>query len=134
MTKSILRTAAFSGAIAVALGALGAHALKVSLNPEALNSFETAVRYQFWHSLALLALAALQDKIAGVRAIFYLWSLGILLFSGSIYALVLAPLASTDLSFLGPVTPLGGVALIAGWLVLAISRTLPEKPSGKVEN
>lgn len=134
MTKSILRTAAISGAIAVALGALGAHALKVRLSPEALSSFETAVRYQFWHSLALLALAALQDKLTGVRAIFYLWSLGILLFSGSIYALVLAPLASANLSFLGPVTPLGGLALITGWVVLAISRILPEKPFGRGEN
>lgn len=111
--------AALSGALAVALGAWGAHGLRARLGPEALASWQTAVQYHLLHSVALLALAlhALRGgRGAAVPAA--LWIAGVLLFSGSIYALVLG-----GPRWLGPVTPVGGLALIAGWLaVLATAR------------
>lgn len=95
----------------VALGAFGAHALKGRLSPEALAVFETGVRYQAYHALALLLLAALRgpDRAA--------WCFvgGIVLFSGSLYALAL-----TGVRWLGAVTPLGGLLFLAGWLLLAL--------------
>lgn len=115
--------AALLGALSVALGAFGAHALKTRLAPDDLAIFDTAVRYQFYHALALLAVTPLQRwasqqgygaaarraHLAGLA-----WAGGIALFSGSLYLLV-----ATGIRQLGMVTPLGGVALIAGWLLLA---------------
>lgn len=96
----------------VALGAFGAHGLKNRLTPEMLTVFETGVRYQAYHALGLLLLAALRgpDK-AG-------WCFvgGILLFSGSLYALAL-----TGVRWLGAITPLGGLLFLAGWALLAFS-------------
>ena len=103
------------GAAAVVLGAFGAHALKERLGTDALQLWQTAVQYHFWHVLALLAVALAGSgpwfKTAG-----WLLIAGVLLFSGSLYALALgAPRA------LGMVTPLGGLALILGWLALAVA-------------
>lgn len=107
--------AALLGALAVMLGAFGAHALRGQLDDAALQIWHTAVEYQLWHALALLA-ASLAP--GGERRLLRITGLafatGIMLFSGSLYALALgAPHA------IGIVTPLGGVALIAGWLLLA---------------
>lgn len=112
---------ALSAAVAVALGALGAHALRGRLDASALSAFQTAVQYQFLHSLAVCIVALwlhgmAQDASARSGGVAAAWAfcVGILLFSGSIYGLVLgAP------RWLGPVTPVGGVAFIVGWLVLA---------------
>ena len=119
---SILRVAALSAALAVILGALGAHALAERLPPESLVSFVTGVRYHFWHTLALLLLVAVKDHLspAGFRHTAVLFIAGTLLFSGSIYALSTRVLYAADgLRWLGPVTPLGGLLLIAGWIRLA---------------
>jgi len=108
-----------SGAIAVALGALAAHALRAELSASAIHAFETGVHYQFMHALALCAVA-LWIRGAEPDAILYptiaAWSFvaGTVLFSGSLYALSLG-----GPRWLGPVTPIGGLALIFGWLVLA---------------
>jgi len=108
--------AALSACISVAAGAFGAHALAATLTPERLAVFETAARYQMYHALALLAVGLLATQ-ADSRALTiagWLFVAGTLLFSGSLYALTL-----TGTRWLGAVTPLGGVAFIAGWLALA---------------
>ena len=99
-----------------ALGALGAHGSACTAGPEMLAVFETGVRYQMYHALALLALGALAPGIAGRLATVAGWSFtaGIVLFSGSLYLLAL-----TDVRVLGAITPLGGVAFLIGWGCLA---------------
>lgn len=120
MSKSSLVSAGILGGTAVILGAMGAHALKTVLQAEQIQSFETAVRYQMWHAIALLALANYGDKIKHIRLISRLWIIGVILFSGSIYLLNLDELLHLNLSFLGPITPLGGLGMIAGWVLLVI--------------
>lgn len=115
------RTAASWGALlaglAVAAGAFGAHALRDTVGPADLDILETAARYQFYHGLALLAAAWLLDKgiVAASRAA---WSfiIGTLVFAGSLYLLVL-----TGQRWLGAITPIGGVALLAGWVMMAVA-------------
>ena len=108
------KTIAVLGALAVALGALGAHALKDVLDATSLASYRTAVLYHLFHSIALLAL--IRGNYKRITAQLWLW--GILLFSGSIYLLVTDELLGLSLSFLGPITPVGGLLLIGGWLSL----------------
>jgi len=117
--NSRIRIAALLGLVAVVLGALGSHALKARLAPEALESFEVGVRYQMLHALLLLAVEALPILIERYkRIITRLVVSGVLTFSGSIYLLSTRAISGLDLSFLGPVTPLGGLLLIAAWGVL----------------
>ena len=109
-----LIVAALSGTAAVVLGAFGAHGLRASATPEQLASWSTATQYHLLHSVALLALAlfgAQSGRPIGLPA--GLWTAGITLFSGSIYLLIL-----TSQRWLGPITPVGGLLLIAGWLAL----------------
>jgi uncharacterized membrane protein YgdD (TMEM256/DUF423 family) len=105
-----------SGFVGVALGAFAAHALKGQLDPGALSTFETGVRYQMYHAPALLAAgwACTRWGSAAASASGWLFLLGTLLFSGSLYALSLS-----GLRWLGAVTPLGGLAWLAGWICLA---------------
>lgn len=108
--------AGFAGASAVVLGALGAHALHDVLRPAMLEAWQTAVRFQFWHALALAlcTLLARRSHAAYLGAI--LFALGIALFCGSLYALALgAP------SAVGILTPLGGLAFVVGWIVLGVA-------------
>ena len=104
--------------LSVALGAFGAHGLRNTLSPEDLATFETGARYQMYHALALLAVAWAYARWEAplVHVAGWLFVVGIVLFSGSLYALVLS-----GQRWLGAVTPLGGVALLAAWLVLAWS-------------
>lgn len=108
--------AALSGALVVMAGAFGAHALEGALAPRLVAAFETGVRYQAWHTLALLAVLAWRgtSALAGQRLAMGLWAAGMLLFSGSLYAMAL-----TGARGLGMITPVGGVLMIAGWLALA---------------
>ena len=111
----ILAVAGLLGALAVAAGAFGAHGLAASVTPERLAVWETAAHYHLVHAVALLAVAAFGDRLGrAVRIAAAAFVLGMVVFSGSLYALVL-----TDSAWLGMVTPFGGLALIAGWLVLA---------------
>lgn len=106
------------GAAAVVLGAFGAHALKARLSPEALSIWQTAAQYHFWHALALLGVALALPQLPGgwIRAAGWLFVAGIFVFSGSLYALALgAPRA------LGMLAPLGGIALVLGWIAFAVA-------------
>jgi uncharacterized membrane protein YgdD (TMEM256/DUF423 family) len=108
----------FAG-IGVAAGAFGAHALASTLSSEALTTFETGVRYQMYHAFALLALAGAISRWPGSMKLFktagWLFTAGILFFSVSLYAL-----AVTGMSWLGAITPVGGVAFVLAWLLLLI--------------
>ena len=109
-----IQTAALFGALGVVLGAFGAHGLEARLTPDRLDVWTTAVDYHLLHAVALLALA-LYERATGakIRGPATGFTLGILLFSGSLYALALG-----GPRLLGPVTPLGGLCFIAGWLSL----------------
>lgn len=129
MKKQFLIFSGFSGAIAVALGAMGAHFLKSKLETglitEAnLQAFETAVKYQVYHSIALLIIALLSDKLNSklLPKAGYCFMAGIVLFSGSLYLLSTSTLLGlTKMRWLGPITPIGGLFFIAGWLLLAFA-------------
>lgn len=109
-----LGAAALLGASGVALGAFGAHGLRERLTPERLESWETAVLYHLLHAVALLSLALFERATGrGIALPAGLWTAGVVLFSGSIYLLALG-----GPRWLGPVTPLGGLSLLAGWLAL----------------
>lgn len=108
------KIAALLGALAVIFGALGAHMLRNLLDTNAMESFKTATMYQLFHAIALLTLPNDSKFIWTARC----WVAGILLFSGSIYLLVLDEHMGMNLSIIGPVTPLGGLFLITGWFVL----------------
>ena len=113
VSRTISIVGAVAGALAVALGAFGAHALRASLDVAASQTWHTAVEYQFWHALALLAAAsAPPSRLRAAAAV--LFAAGIILFCSSLYALALGAPRS-----IGTVTPFGGLAFIAGWLVLA---------------
>ncbi len=107
---------AIAAAIAVALGAFGAHALKARLSSTDLATFEVGVRYQMYHALALFVVAWVVSRwpSGSVNAAGWLFIVGIAVFSGSLYVLVL-----TGQRWLGAVTPLGGLSFVVGWLMLA---------------
>ncbi len=108
--------ASIFGCLAIILGAFGAHALKKKLTTVQLQSFETGVKYQMYHAIVLLVLG-LQFNESYTNAIL-LFSLGICLFSFSIYGLVLSDAFGKKMKFLGPITPLGGLCLAGGWFLL----------------
>ncbi|MEO2050900.1 MAG: DUF423 domain-containing protein [Allomuricauda sp.] len=113
---------ALFGLLAVVFGAFGAHALKSKLTPELLHSFETGVKYQMYHAIVLLVLGFnLGFDNALDAAIVNCFIFGTLLFSFSIYALCLSAAKGEKLRFLGPVTPIGGLLLVAGWALLLYS-------------
>lgn len=122
MQKSFLQFAAFMGALAVGLGAFGAHGLKKIFTPDILQTWETAVKYQFYHVFALLAAGLLYAVFSNSRIIWAgrLFIAGMLIFPGSLYLLCFAKNGQWGMDWIGAVTPLGGVAFIAGWLLLLL--------------
>jgi uncharacterized membrane protein YgdD (TMEM256/DUF423 family) len=122
MDRLFFSLGALSALLSVGAGAFGAHALRSRLSPEYLAVFETAARYQMYHALGLLAVAWAVSRWPGGMAQWagWLFVLGTVLFSGSLYALAL-----TGVRWLGAVTPLGGVAFLLGWLCLALSARAP---------
>jgi uncharacterized membrane protein YgdD (TMEM256/DUF423 family) len=116
MERTFLMSGALLGALAVAAGAFGAHALKGRLTADLASTYELAVRYQMYHALALLAVGILLTRFPGwtVQLAGWLFLAGTLIFSGTLYLLVL-----TGTRWLGAITPIGGTALLLGWLVLA---------------
>jgi uncharacterized membrane protein YgdD (TMEM256/DUF423 family) len=119
MRSVFLALGALCAFVGVGMGAFGAHALKASLSPESLAVYQTGVTYQMWHSLGLIAIALVQQVIPDSKRITvagWLMFLGILLFSGSLYLLVLL-----NMPQLGMVTPIGGVCFLIAWLLLCLS-------------
>jgi len=121
MPRMFLLAGALAGFVGVAFGAFGAHGLRGRLSPDMLSVFETGVRYQMYHALALMLTAALMmtGRIESGRAAAaagWLFVAGIVLFSGSLYLL-----AVTGITVLGAITPIGGVAFLLGWACLAIA-------------
>ncbi|MDE0394421.1 MAG: DUF423 domain-containing protein [Gammaproteobacteria bacterium] len=117
MHRTFLIAGSLLALLSVGLGAFGAHALASRLSPADLDTFEVAVRYQMYHALALLGLGLAFERSPGVLGTWAGWVFiaGTLVFSGSLYVLVL-----TGMRWLGAVTPLGGLALIGGWLLSVI--------------
>jgi uncharacterized membrane protein YgdD (TMEM256/DUF423 family) len=116
MSKILIAAGAINGALAVAAGAFGAHGLRSRLEPRALEIFETAARYHMYHALAMILAALIAIQAPGARTAGWLFQAGIAIFSGSLYALAL-----TDVKVLGAITPIGGLAFLAGWIWLAVS-------------
>ncbi len=118
MTKFWLITAAISGFLSVALGALGAHSLKNVLDEYGKSIYEKAVLYQMFHTIALFVTGILQHFVRDTSFTIAGWGflIGILLFSGSLYLL-----ATTGIKWLGAITPFGGVAFLFGWFWLAMT-------------
>jgi uncharacterized membrane protein YgdD (TMEM256/DUF423 family) len=123
MNKQIIFTAALLGVLAVILGAFGAHGLKAVLEPQQIKIWETGVQYHFYHVFALLFLASfVRFRNNLVFASYCLFVFGILLFSGSLYLLACSSVLGWSwLHYLGPITPIGGVLFIAGWICMAVA-------------
>lgn len=115
MDRTFLLVGALAGFIGVAFGAFGAHGLRSRLSPEMLAVFETGVRYQMYHAFAVLIVALGAARFDGwlIRAAGWSFTAGIVLFSGSLYALALS-----GVTVLGAITPIGGVMLLIGWALL----------------
>ena len=114
-----LRVGAILGALAVVVGAFGAHGLESIMSDEMAEVFETGVKYHFYHALAILAVTAGSSALWGSPLCLWAcraWAFGIVIFSGTLYALAL-----TEIGWLGAITPIGGAAMIAGWVLLALA-------------
>jgi uncharacterized membrane protein YgdD (TMEM256/DUF423 family) len=126
MNKNFLTVASFSGCISVALGAFAAHKLRDSFPADVVSVFETGVRYQFYHTFALLIVAILYEKFPNKQL---QWAgncfiAGIILFSGSLYTLTILRITeTTGFDKIGIITPFGGTFLIAGWLLIFLGVT-----------
>jgi uncharacterized membrane protein YgdD (TMEM256/DUF423 family) len=120
--KTMMKMAALSGFLAVVLGAFGAHGLRPMLDEKTLHAYETGVLYQFFHTLILGVMAFSSGENKGRffsnSALFF--TSGMVCFSGSLYAIAFSRAAGFDLSWLGPITPVGGLMLMVGWLFLLI--------------
>ena len=137
LSKYFIPIAAFLGALTVALGAFGAHALKAVLSPAALSTYETAVRYQMYHVVALIITGILVNKAASPKqqkllsraGLFFID--GIVLFSGSLYFIVAKPFLGIEgLPWVGVITPMGGLLWMVAWILLGLSQ-LPSVENSK---
>lgn len=121
MQRTFFSTASILGALAVLLGAFGAHILKAKLSPELLLSFETGVRYQFYHTMALFIAGILlnDSKNKLIQYAGFSFIIGILFFSGSLYIISTHEIIGiSNYKWLGPITPFGGLCFITGWIFL----------------
>lgn len=129
MYRQALVSGTLLAALAVILGAFGAHALKALVTPDKLLVFETGVRYHFYHSLALLATGIIYSHFPAkqLRLATGLFITGIALFSGSLYGMVFVSISGGSLGPLGIITPIGGLFFIAAWIMLALGITSAKK-------
>ena len=120
MNKRIILTASFFGAIAVLLGAFGAHGLKNSIDASSLAIWQKGVEYQFYHTFALLYLSSFaryRNKLINIA--YFCFTFGIVLFSGSLYLLATRNILNLGFAeFIGPITPIGGLLFVLGWIML----------------
>ena len=120
MTQQItIITATIFGMLAIIFGAFGAHALQKTLSENQLKSFETGVKYQMYHAIVLLILGFKFETITA--PIYWCFTLGVIFFSFSIYGLVLSDAKGKKMKFLGPITPIGGLLLVAGWVLILLT-------------
>lgn len=117
-SRHLWLVAALFGLSVVVLGAWGTHGLSDQLDARALNAWHTGVRYQAWHTLAFMMILIWREVVAlaGQRLVLIFWGTGVVLFSGSLYLLALGGPA-----LLGPITPLGGLLMMAGWVMLGVT-------------
>ncbi|MBU2950737.1 DUF423 domain-containing protein [Tamlana agarivorans] len=121
MDKKILVTGAVLGMLSIILGAFGAHGLKALISAEAIQTFETGVRYQMYHAFLMLIVGGTSFvSLKTKKAVYYLVLIGVVLFSGSIYGLATNTLSGFDFKSIGFVTPVGGLFLILGWIAMFI--------------
>lgn len=117
-----ITTGAIFGALGIIFGAFGAHALKKIFNEDQLKNFETSVKYQMYHALLLVIIGFnIQHITSYENLLFYSLTFGILLFSFSIYGLCISSALNKKLKILGPITPIGGLLLLLGWIVLILN-------------
>ena len=122
MKEVVLICGGIYGSLSVILGAFGAHGLKKYLDPDQLKSFETGVKYQIYHALMLILIGVIFPFVGysqNLMAWFFI--LGVFFFSFSIYGLVLSSARDRKMAFLGPVTPLGGLLLVMGWIMFTVN-------------
>lgn len=121
MKRTILLTAALLGVTSIILGAFGAHGLKALISVESVQTFETGVRYQMYHALFLLFIGGSNMVSEKTKTkVFYFILIGVLFFSGSIYGLSTNILTGFDFKSIGIVTPIGGLLLIVGWVLVFV--------------
>ncbi|BDS12457.1 DUF423 domain-containing protein [Aureispira anguillae] len=125
MQKKLLITTGILGCLAVILGAFGAHALAEKLSSSQLNTYQTGIQYHYYHTLALLGVLAIRNQYTTATWLYraaFCFIVGILFFSGSIYLLACQELLSLQkwVKIIGPITPIGGLFFILGWLMLII--------------
>ncbi len=133
MHKGFLKVALIVGALSVIMGAFGAHALKDLVSQRVTVTFETGVRYQFYHVFALLAVAMLYKEFnkKWLRAAGYCIIAGFVLFCGSLYMLsYVQAVVLPGYQWLGPITPIGGLAFIAGWFCMLVAVFVSKKSTG----
>lgn len=117
-----ITTGAIFGALGIILGAFGAHALKKIFNEDQLKNFETGVKYQMYHALLLVIIGFnIQYITSYENLLFYSLTFGIVLFSFSIYGLCISNARNKKLKILGPITPIGGLLLLLGWIILILN-------------
>lgn len=122
MNKTILISGAILGILSIAFGAFAAHGLKELISAASQQTFETGVRYQMYHAIFLLFVGSANDiSLKAKKIIYYLTIVGLLFFSGSIYGLSTNTLTDFDFKTIGFITPIGGLLLIAAWLILLIN-------------
>lgn len=123
MNKQIILTASLLGVLAVILGAFGAHGLEGKISERHLDTWKTANQYHFYHTLSLLFLSTFsRAKSQSIKVSYMMFTLGTLLFSGSLYLLSTRDLLGIEnIAMIGPVTPLGGVCFIVGWVALFVA-------------
>ncbi len=118
--KNIVATGSFIMAVTIAIGAFGAHGLKEMLDADSLNTFEVGVRYQMYHAIGIVILGMLPSISQKLKQrVFWLFIIGILCFSGSIYLLSLNSVLPFNAKSIGFITPIGGLFFIIGWIMLA---------------
>ena len=123
MNKKFIAAGALLAAIAVALGAFGAHGLKKIVTPEQLDVFKTGVQYQFYHALGIIIAAIIGQQIEHnlIKRAAWLFFFGIIAFSGSLYAMTLFNALNTEgVKWIGAITPVGGLLFILGWIILGL--------------
>jgi uncharacterized membrane protein YgdD (TMEM256/DUF423 family) len=120
MIKNGLKIIAIFGALGVILGAFGAHGLKSKIEPASLQSYQTGVLYHFIHTLAMafIFLYNQHKPSKSLERAFMLMLIGIVIFSGSLYGMAFGNAMGLNLNFLGPITPIGGVAFVVGWVMM----------------